>query len=456
VRRRALGLAIGLSFSVYLVPLVGPHAFFPLATWVLGAVTRSDRPAPWRLAEVVVALALQAGAGGVWYWIVRQPRSLRPLVLLLAVPGLLVAANWVYLIALPTRFLIEAAPAPERRRWPVACSVAGWTLTTPGRKPAVIGPTGGPLLVQDAQGRLARVAVTAPAGADAQCEVRPLALPPAIGNVAPVWIGDGGRALLSRVDRQTGAVSWEWIARPGSPALPLAEPPGRRPGHPAPVVSRDGQAVGWGVSRTGTGPPARSVVVKPLPAPAASAEDGVVIGLDALGPGGVVVLDVDPAAREVLVAIDERRFAVVGFDGTVRWGPMQPAGVEPLATTFRRLGDGWVAWDGYREDGGYVVAWSLGSGRGAHRVPRGRGVTDVAVHPEGRLVAVSVTTSVSVGEVPDAVYVLRTSDGAELFRRFLPRYARSAVAFPARDLFAYTEWDGAHAELVVLRVDPAP
>lgn len=454
MRRCALGLAIGLSFSVYLLPLVGPHAFFPLATWVLGAVTRTDRPPTWRLAEVVVALALQAGAGGVWYWIVRRPRSLRPLALLLAVPGLLVAANWAYLIALPTRFLVEAETAPERRRWPVACSVPGWTLTTPGRRPAVVGPTGEPLLVQDAQGRLARVAVTAPVGGAAGCEVVPLALPPATGNVAAVWVGAGGRALLSRGDRQTGAVSWEWIA-PGSAAVPLAEPPGRRPGPPAPVVSRDGLVVAWGVSRTGTGAPARSVVVKPTPSPAASAEDGAVIGLDALGPGGVVVLDVDPAAREVLVAVAERRFAVVGFDGTVRWGPVQPAGVEPLATTFRRLGDGWVAWDGYREDGGYVVAWSLAGGHGAHRVPRGRGVTDVAVHPEGRLVAVSVTASLSIGDVQDAVYVLRTSDGAELFRRFLPRHARSAVAFPARDLFAYTEWDGTHAELVVLRMEPA-
>jgi hypothetical protein len=76
------------------------------------------------------------------------------------------------------------------------------------------------------------------------------------------------------------------------------------------------------------------------------------------------------------------------------------------------------------------------------------------VHPGGRYVALSVTTSLSIGSVADSVYVLRAADGAQVFRRFLPRYARSAVAFPRDDLFAYTEWDGARAAIVVLRLPP--
>jgi hypothetical protein len=120
--------------------------------------------------------------------------------------------------------------------------------------------------------------------------------------------------------------------------------------------------------------------------------------------------------------------------------------------TFRRLGSGWVAWDGYRERGAYVLAWALPAGRGLHRVPEGRGITDVAVHPSGRFIALSVTTSLSIGSVADSVYVLRSADGAQVFRRFLPRYARSSVAFHGDDLFAYTEWDGARAELRMLRL----
>src|SRR5262249_13168328 len=114
---------------------------------------------------------------------------------------------------------------------------------------------------------------------------------------------------------------------------------------------------------------------------------------------------------------------------------------------------GWVAWDGYKEDG-YTIAWSLPPGQGVHRVPRGRSITDVAVHPDGRLIALSVTTSLSIGDVRDAVYVLRAADGAEVFRRYLVRYARSSVLFPAADLFAYTDWDGTRATTVVLRVPP--
>ncbi|HXH84395.1 MAG TPA: hypothetical protein VNN07_15935, partial [Candidatus Tectomicrobia bacterium] len=228
----------------------------------------------------------------------------------------------------------------------------------------------------------------------------------------------------------------------------------------------DGRAVAWivPVPRSGQ-PPAPSLVIRLLPPRApggrgdgnASGGDAreIVVDLARAGPGHVVVLDVDMQAREALVAVDERRFVSMGFDGGVRWGPVRPEGVEPIHATFRRVGDGWVAWDGYRESGPYVVAWTLPAGRGTHRVPRGRGITDIAVHPDGRLLALSLTTSLSIGDVQDAVYVLRAAAGGEVFRRFLPRYARSAVAFPAPDLFAYTEWDGTRFATVVLEIPDA-
>jgi hypothetical protein len=43
-------------------------------------------------------------------------------------------------------------------------------------------------------------------------------------------------------------------------------------------------------------------------------------------------------------------------------------------------------------------------------------------------------------------------DGAEVFRRFLPRYTRTAVAFVDDQRFAYTDWAGDRAELRVLRI----
>ena len=67
------------------------------------------------------------------------------------------------------------------------------------------------------------------------------------------------------------------------------------------------------------------------------------------------------------------------------------------------------------------------------------GITSLAVSPDGRYIAVSVNTTLSIGDLDDAVFVIRTSDGAEVFRRYLKVYTRSAVAFLGGECFAYTE-----------------
>jgi len=124
--------------------------------------------------------------------------------------------------------------------------------------------------------------------------------------------------------------------------------------------------------------------------------------------------------------------------------------VDPQFTTFLSFDKGWVAWDAYRDSEPYRVAWSLANRRGTHQVLKGRGITSVAVNPNGTYVAVSTTTSLNIGHIKDAVYVLRTSDGAEVWRRYLPAYARSSVQFLGNQYFAYTDWDGVHASVRVL------
>ena len=44
----------------------------------------------------------------------------------------------------------------------------------------------------------------------------------------------------------------------------------------------------------------------------------------------------------------------------------------------------------------------------------------------------------------DVVYIIRTSDGSDVFRRYLPRYARSQVVFFEGGLFAYSDLEGTH------------
>lgn len=152
-------------------------------------------------------------------------------------------------------------------------------------------------------------------------------------------------------------------------------------------------------------------------------------------------MDVDPHTREVLVWRDDRP-VVVGFDGQSRPVPFEPAEIRAQSSTYLRLGQGWVAWDAYREDGPYQIGWSLPGGSGRHRANTGRSVTSAAVDPTGKLIAISETTTLSIGRARDVVYVLRTDTGADVFRTYLPRYTRSQVVFFEGGLFGYSNLEG--------------
>jgi hypothetical protein len=142
----------------------------------------------------------------------------------------------------------------------------------------------------------------------------------------------------------------------------------------------------------------------------------------------------------------------IGFDGRVRGTPRVAEGVAAQPATILRVGDGWVAWDAYREDGRYRVAWSLAAGSGVHEVPKGRGITAVDADPSGHYVAVSTTTALNIGHIRDAVYVLRARDGAQVYRAYLPAYARSRVTFLGSSRFAHDDRDGERFGIRILEV----
>jgi hypothetical protein len=128
-------------------------------------------------------------------------------------------------------------------------------------------------------------------------------------------------------------------------------------------------------------------------------------------------------------------------------------GVDAQFTTLLRVGSGWVAWDATREPvERYRIAWSLASGRGVHKALWGRSITAVKVDPNSAYVAISETTAMRDYNVPDAVYVLRTSDGKEVWHRNLPTFTRSSLAFLGEKFFAYTDSDGAHTTVRVLQI----
>jgi hypothetical protein len=85
-------------------------------------------------------------------------------------------------------------------------------------------------------------------------------------------------------------------------------------------------------------------------------------------------------------------------------------------------------------------------------VPLGRSITAVDAAPSGSYVAVSTTPALSIGRIRDSVFVLRTSDGAEIFRRYLPTYARSRVAFLGDSRLAFDDREGERFGVRVLQI----
>src|SRR5262249_51834643 len=138
---------------------------------------------------------------------------------------------------------------------------------------------------------------------------------------------------------------------------------------------------------------------------------------------------------------------VANLDGAHRTLPLPP-GVKPLSNTVMLSEHGVLAWDGYQEDEHYHIAWATDAGAGLRRIPKGSAITAAAIDASGRYVAFSTTTTLNIGSVRDTVAVLRTSDGRDVFRRFLPRFSRTNVAFVGQDYFAYSDGVNTH----VLRV----
>ena len=397
---------------------------------LLQAMRRGGVEPAWLATNLATAAALQLAAGSVAYWVLRRPRSARPVIaLLVAIPTLVTLTEWLYLVAIPTRFLIEAETAVEQAAWPIECRIPDRMLFNGG----VPGPT----WAVDSRGERARLA---------GCTVEALPAPANDPRTTPISQAASGRLLLART-APDGTQEWSWVD-PGQDAVTLAPPAGRLPASPPPILSRDGGWVAWLV-RDGSGqPPPQALLLRAL-----SGHGERHVPLGALPVGSIVPLELDARAGEVTVALNERTFATLGLDGRVRWGPLRPPDVDPLSMTFRRVGrDGWIAWDGYRDNAPYRIAWSLPAGHGVYRVPKGRSINGVDVDAAGALISLSVTGTLSIGGVRDAVVVVRAADGAEVFRRFLPRYTRTAVAFVDGQRFAYTDWVGDRVELRVLRI----
>jgi hypothetical protein len=210
----------------------------------------------------------------------------------------------------------------------------------------------------------------------------------------------------------------------------------------APILSNAADAVAWVQRVAGSPPPVLERIVIHASDPRSNFES-LEIELAPFGAASYTLLGVDTVAREVMLWRNDQPL-VIGFDGQRRESPFTPGSVRPQASTYLRHRGGSVAWDAYRDSGPYQLSWSLTAGAGTHWTHNGRSISSAAVDPSGRFIAVSESTTLSIGDARDVVYVIRTSDGADVFRTYLPRYARSQVVFFDGGLFGYSDLAGTH------------
>jgi hypothetical protein len=428
---------VGASFCVYLIPLVGPHA-----SWFVGEALfpEAHRSPLWMLTNFAVVLFVQTLVAGYFYWLFGKP-GWRAISLLVAFPLVFLTLQRVYLVTIPAMFLEEPDTAAEKASWPSVCSAHG-TGQTDLRTASELwvrfhAPPNNYAVLTMPGCRLANVTLPQPtyvpsSGVDFMIE--------------PISVISGGRAIVQRYEK--AHQSW-WLI-PGTPPegdsslLRLEEPADHAGNSGPPILSTDGRWVAWVATIPGTGP---RVLYHVLLRPRDPKDEGMIVDLSALGPDFYLLRKLDMQAREIRLWKRDH-LVIVGFDGTLKEEFIPPATVLPQENTYLEMGQYWLAWDAAREDGPYRIEWSLPSGSGSHRVPLGRTINSVAFDTAGKWIAVSVSSDLMIGKTRDAVYVLSAAHGEEVFRKYLPPFNRSSVAFLDGGFLAYSDLDGVH----VLRV----
>lgn len=440
--RSALLIAFGASFAVYLIPLFGPHASWSLGQylyqWQMPAAPHQD--ISWIAMDWGVALALQVLAGMLCYWVLVRPGWIRILAVAACAPVFVAAANRIYLSALPSRFLTERATTSDQGDWKTVCTVPDMEVAEVRSPPDTSLARSGQAWMRAND----EYAVLTMPG----CHTRLITKPDASTQLDLSFVSPAGVYLMRNWDNQTRQTHW-WVGD-GSLRL-LSRLPEDSILFGMPVLSNDGHWVAWMEVIPGT--KLHRAVVQSL-----NDERAHFVDIPDQRLLQWTLLGADMDRNELtFYAYDyttqRSSLTMLGLGSGQQGDSIVAQGVAAQFTTLLRVGSGWVAWDAARDLGErYRIAWSLANGRGVHEALRGRGITAVKVDPDGAYVAISESNAIRDNIVKDAVYVLRTSDGKEVWHRNLPSYTRSSLAFLGGKLFAYTDSDGAHPTVRVLQI----
>jgi len=373
-------------------------------------------------------------------WVLVRPGCVCILVVAVCAPVFVAAANWTYLSALPPRFPTEWATTSDLGDWKTVCTVPDMEVAEVRSPPDTSLARAGQAWLR-ANGEY--VVLTMPS-----CHTRLIRKPDAATQLDLDFVSPAGVYLMRNGDNKTRQTHW-WM---GNGSLrPLSGLPEGSMIFGMPVLSNDGHWVAWMELIPGT--KRRRAVVQSL-----DDERAHLVDIPDQRVLEWTLLAADMERKELTFyeydyTTRRSSLTMLGLGSEQQGDSIVTQGVNAQFTTLLRVGSGWVAWDAARELGErYRVAWSLANGRGAHKALRGRSITALKVDPDGAYVAISETTAMRDYNVRDAVYVLRTSDGKEVWHRNLPTYSRSSLAFLGEKFFAYTDSDGAHSTVRVLQI----
>jgi hypothetical protein len=361
--------------------------------------------------DIGFALILQLFTFALLYWLFAKPAILRLLSVAVAMVFAAVVAEYAYLVYIPTIFLIENDTAGESGDWSVLCAAREVGLYDVAHPP---NPQDwSEFVVQSPDGSYKLMHLPG-------CDLTPLSVPQA--KVQPggraefatslTYFVPGHGVIFTRQDTSTGVLTWNHLLNDRITPIPGLHATA------FPILSLDGNWVAWLEKE--------SVAIERLD----GSELPLQVPLGNLKSWEYMIRTVDMKQEQFELVSRERR-VVMALDGSIKSSDSLP-----------------LAWDVYRDDGPYRVSWNMNGRSGTHVVLKGRSVSSAAMTPSGDLVAVSVATALNIGQIRDSMYVLRTSDGAEVFRRYLPRYTRTPVYFPTDDVLVYN----GDREVIALRV----
>ena len=414
---RGLVTDVLLSFAIYFVPLVMPHIIWPAGAYLLYSSARRAGSAGWLAMDWAAVLAAQS----ILFSILRvSRRQLRPagrtLVAVVAFVAAVPALNVLLLWVIPLRQLAEASTAAEIDTLKEVCRVDGVALHPRVGTLHPQRPETAMVVRREAEYRPALLRIPG-------CKIQDLDIPAdaAVANVSP----SGGVLWRTREASEQGLGQY-FVTTPAGTTAPT---PVTVTGSYGPQLLDDGRTVAW----IDQEPSPRLIVaadgsVRQIQgAGVPTATDG---SLEGVGPDGPF---------HVLVIGRDTQWRTIDTQGQIIGSLRAPPEVAAHGHHLRPLANGWIAWDTYRDEGRYAITWNIDGRSGTRALPRGLAFTSLAFDDRGEHIALSATSRLNIGSQRDEVWVIRTSDGAEVFRRYAPKYARAAVALPAGRYFALDE-----------------